>query len=655
MTRFQKLSIVTLCSAVALVTIGAVVRATGSGMGCPDWPRCGGSWIPPLEGAALIEYSHRLTAAVVGVLVFALAVTAWAKFRRAGTIFWPSFLAFLAVVFQGGLGRFVVEHNLRSELVALHFATALTLLALLAVVTVNSIRPQGGRFTGLARVSLLTAAAVATVLMLGSVVTQARAALVFPDWPLFEGRLFPDQASGREWLQYAHRLSALLLGVVLGYLAFRASKEAKENRVLVSFAHTAFALWIFQVGAGAANIFTRLAPWAVVVHVAFGALLWVCVVLLAAWSYRAGVSREPAPEEEAKADLDSPEGRKGGLGRRVRAYVGLTKPRIIELLLITTVPAMFLASARYGGRPSPILVLATLVGGWMTAGAANAINCYYDRDIDERMERTSGRPLPRREIEPVRALAFGVLLGAAGVAWLLITVNLASAALAASAILFYVFVYTLWLKRTTPSNIVIGGAAGAFPPLVGWAAVTGTLHVEAFVLFAIIFYWTPPHFWALALRYRRDYSEAGVPMLPVVSGAGETTRRIVLYTAALIGVSILLFPIARMGVLYLAAALSLGLALFLYAVRLRRSEGPVRAMEMFRVSILYLALLFVAVAVDRLLLLPPAPQILCRAALIGGWGVFLVSQALILLRRPRLGDQEQRHARRRLRDEPKVV
>ncbi|HEY0486585.1 MAG TPA: heme o synthase [Mycobacteriales bacterium] len=283
----------------------------------------------------------------------------------------------------------------------------------------------------------------------------------------------------------------------------------------------------------------------------------------------------------------------------LRAYVALTKPRIIELLLVTTVPAMFLAAA---GLPSLWTVAATLVGGTLAAGSANALNCYVDRDIDQLMKRTSNRPLPQHSVPPRSALVFGVVLGAVSVALLWASTNLLAAALALVAILFYVVVYTMWLKRRTPQNIVWGGAAGCMPVLIGWAAVTGSVSWQAWVLFAVVFFWTPPHFWALAMRFRDDYAAAGVPMLPVVASPRRVAFEIVLYSWAMVVTSLLLWP--AMSWVYGATAVLTG-AWFLYeAHRLYnrvRSGGELNPMRLFHVSISYLTLLFVAVAVDALL------------------------------------------------------
>jgi protoheme IX farnesyltransferase len=283
---------------------------------------------------------------------------------------------------------------------------------------------------------------------------------------------------------------------------------------------------------------------------------------------------------------------------RASAYLALTKPRIIELLLVTTVPTMVVAAQ---GLPPAWLVLATLAGGTLAAGGANAINMYVDRDIDKIMQRTRNRPLVTGEIEPAHALVFAVVLEVAAFVLLWSLVNPLSAVLAVSATLFYVFIYTLWLKRTSTNNIVIGGAAGAVPVLVGWSAVTGGLGLAPLVLFAIIFVWTPPHFWALAIRYREDYAAAEVPMLPAVASMDETARQIELYTVALVAATVMFAPVADMGLLYVAAALVLGGVFLLQAVQLRRDPTPKRAMRLFGWSISYVTLLFSAMALDQLL------------------------------------------------------
>ena len=292
----------------------------------------------------------------------------------------------------------------------------------------------------------------------------------------------------------------------------------------------------------------------------------------------------------------------------IRAYIALTKPRIIELLLVTTVPAMVLATRWVPGLDWGEwgrLVAWTLIGGTLAAGSANAINCYLDRDIDGLMTRTRRRPLPAHQVEPERAVVFGIVLGVISFVVMAWFVNLLAAFLTLLAIGFYVVVYTMLLKRSTTQNIVIGGAAGALPPVIGWAAVTGDVGAPALILFALVFYWTPPHFWALSLRIRKDYAAAGVPMLPVVRGIPETTRQIALYTLLMVAISLILWPVARMGPLYLGAAVGLGAVFIWQAYGLWRrgasEEASTKgAIKLYKYSISYLSLLFLAVAVDAL-------------------------------------------------------
>ncbi len=283
---------------------------------------------------------------------------------------------------------------------------------------------------------------------------------------------------------------------------------------------------------------------------------------------------------------------------KVAAYVALTKPRIIELLLVTTVPAMVVAER---GLPSGWLILATLIGGTLSAGGANAVNMYVDRDIDRIMERTQDRPIVTGEVSPRAALVFAICLEIVAFVWLSVLVNLLSAVLALAACLFYVFVYTLWLKRRSVQNIVIGGAAGAAPVLIGWAAVADEITLAGVVLFGVVFLWTPPHFWALALRYRDDYAAASVPMLPVVASVSETGVRIVRYSVALWALTAVFGVVGGMGLVYHATAAALGAAFTVLSVRLWRSGTTDGAMRVFSFSITYLTLLFAVIVVDELL------------------------------------------------------
>jgi len=315
------------------------------------------------------------------------------------------------------------------------------------------------------------------------------------------------------------------------------------------------------------------------------------------------VTAAPARSAEPSAPGTRRAARWRSTGRLLSGYLALTKPRIVELLLVTTIPTMILAQR---GLPPLGLVLTTLVGGTLSAGAANTLNCYLDRDIDQLMHRTQRRPLATGAITPAAALVFGLVLCAASVLWLGVLVNWLSAALSFAAVAFYVCVYTMLLKRRTPQNIVWGGAAGCMPVLIGWSAVTDAVQWPALVLFFVIFFWTPPHYWPLSMRFRDDYAAAGVPMLPVVAADVAVAQQVVAYSWAMVATSLALVPVADMGAVYLVGAVAAG-ALFVWEAhrllqraRAGASAAALRPMRLFHFSITYLSVLFVAVAVDPL-------------------------------------------------------
>jgi heme o synthase len=595
-TRFQRLAFLTTAATFALITVGGLVRATDSGLGCPDWPRCFGRLTPPPELHAWIEHSHRLVAALVIVLVGLLAVAAW-RGRHPATVRWAAAGAVLMVLSQALLGAAVVWAKLEAESVTLHLATALALLALLEFVAFRARWPAGDRAAhagpgrGVLRLAVATAAVTYLQMLAGSTVTGHDAGLAFPDFPLMNGSLVPDLALTTARLQLLHRALAALVVALVAVTWWRARRDERRHPTVTRLAGYAAGLVVVQVALGAANVWDRLSALSVVPHLAVGSALWGVTVALVLHADRFAGTPERDPAEPEPGPARSARQAAG-------AYLALTKPRIIELLLVTTVPAMFIAAR---GVPPPWLVVATLLGGSLSAGSANVINCYLDRDIDQVMRRTARRPLPAHQVEPLDALRFGVVLGVAGFVWLWLTVNLLAAALATAAILFYVFVYTLGLKRRSTQNIVIGGAAGAVPVLVGWAAVRGRVELPALVLFAIVFYWTPPHFWALSLRFQQDYAAARVPMLPVVRGPRETSHQILYYTLLLVAVTLLLYPAGRMGLVYLTAALVLGGMFVWRAAQLWRDTSGGRAIRLFSFSNRYLALLFAAMALDALL------------------------------------------------------
>jgi protoheme IX farnesyltransferase len=606
---------VTVAATLVLVTIGVIVRATDSGLACPHWPGCfEGQFLPTLDAGyqVWLEWIHRSVAVVIGLLILGLAALTLIDHRDRRSLVIGSLGAVALVGFQAWLGRETVASGNSGETVTAHLAAAMALEALLVFLLVRSMYPArlpargaSQRFTLLA---VLGAVSIYALLLFGSNVTATDAALVFPDWPLMGGSAFPpltDMTSAH----ILHRWVAVVVGLVVAAVWVVAWRTQRSSRPAFVLATTAAVLYPIQALVGGLQVLTRLDAWTQTLHVALGAVIWAAMVGLVFVAY---YSARTAPVAGADADAigGRPDDANTTLRETVTAYIALTKPRIIELLLVTTIPAMVLAAREVPGIGVPSwtwLAVWTLICGTLAAGSANAINQYLERDIDELMTRTRRRPLPAHRVEPERALLFGIALGLISLVLMAWFVNLVAAFLTLLAIAFYVVVYTMLLKRSTTQNIVIGGAAGALPPVIGWAAVTGSVALPALLLFAIVFYWTPPHFWALSLRIRRDYEAAHVPMLPVVRGIPETTRQIGLYTILLVSISLVFFAVAHMGVIYLAAAVALG-AMFLWQsyrlwqVGTSEEMSTAGAIRLYKFSISYLTLLFAAIALDALVI-----------------------------------------------------
>ena len=585
--------------AFGLIVLGGVVRITGSGMGCGDhWPRCNGEWFPPLDLPTMIEIGHRWAAALVSLVVLGMTAVAWRHHRRDRSVRDPATLASLILVVQVLLGAVTVKLALPPWVVITHFANAMFLLAVLIVTALRArppaaaVPPVGGapafrkhRLHGL----VLSVAGLGTVVILfGAQVANFDAGLLCLGLPLCHGTLLPPQAP-LAWLHWAHRVLAFLfLALVLALVVGTYRSVDLTGTPLRRWVLVVLGITLAQIGVGAVMVLQLLPAEYRAAHLLVGTALWVTLVVLVFHS-----NRTSAPEPGASSQKSE---RQPTLAADL---ITLTKPRIISLLLVTTVAPMFITPE---GVPQASLVFWVVVGGYLMAGGANAINMWFDRDIDDKMSRTRLRPIPAGRISAPAGLAFGIGLGllAFAVFWFLATPL--SAWLALSGLLFYVFIYTIWLKRSSPQNIVIGGAAGAFPPLVGWTAVTGQLDLAAVYLFAIIFYWTPPHFWALALIKKTEYARAGVPMLPVVHGERRTKFEMLAYTLILLPLTIMPAFFGALGMFYGVAALLLGLRFLWYCVRLlRESVSTPIAWQMYRYSLLYLALLFVAMGVDRAL------------------------------------------------------
>jgi protoheme IX farnesyltransferase len=577
--RYRALVYASLVASFLVVVWGGVVRVTGSGLGCPDWPLCHGQFLPSLDPSTRIEWFHRFLAIAGGVTVAAVVLWSLIVYRADRRILSLAIIAAILYPLQAVLGAITVILELPPEWVTVHLANAELLLATLTILAVVVRWPTIARASTAGWTWLALAAAVGTfVLMLsGAYVRGADATTACLGWPLCGDPAFPTL--GAPAIAMAHRIVAAAVGVLVIAACIEAWRHRRDAPGLGPLAIATGVIFIAQIAIGAANPLTQFSPWALGAHPAIASLLWCSVVGLAAVAWR-------------------PASRQGAL---VRDLIALTKPAIMSLLLLTALGGMFLAER---GVPPFGLLAATLIGGAAASGGAASLNHYFDRDIDERMRRTRKRPLPAHRVSTSVAIWWGIALNVVAFIVLAVFANLLAALLALGGTVFYILVYTIWLKRSTAQNIVIGGAAGAIPPLVGWAAITGSLDLAAWLLFAIIFFWTPAHFWALALLIRDDYERAGVPMLPVVRGDEATAWNILAYAASLLPLTLLLFLIGGLGYVYLAAAIILGALFIGYAFRLLRS-GTVRRRAMARsvylYSLLYLALLFVAIMVDSTL------------------------------------------------------
>lgn len=591
---FRLLSAATALVTFLLIVLGSTVRVTGSGLGCPDWPLCHGQIIPPIEIHTLIEYSHRLVTTLVTLGVLSTAAVATIKYRANKGIWLGSLLAILLLVVQIVLGGITVLFELPPTVVAIHLGNAMLLFA--STLTVAALAWRSGTVSDIQKIRspsfnlvIVSAIAVFVLILSGSVVVGTGASSACSSWPLCGENFLPA-----DWMQVihmAHRVLAAAAGLLVLYTFFLASNSG--NRTVAIVGLVGGILFLAQVLVGALNVWFQFPPLLAALHVAFAAAVWGSIVILAICVY-------PIQPEAVQAGDVPPTQAKKSLRASAGDYFALTKPWIVALLITTTFGAMLIAAR---GLPPLSILFLTLFGGVCAAGGANALNSYIDRDIDKVMGRTSRRPLPNGRIAPRRALIFALTLCAFSVAILGFGVNWLAATLSTIGIIYYAFIYTVLLKRATPQNIVIGGAAGAIPPLVGWAAVTDQLSLLSLYLFAIILLWTPPHTWALMLMVEKDYRRVGIPMLPAAWGELETRRHIILYSIMLVIVTVMPFTFGGAGVLYLLGAVALGAYFLFLAYQLwRASDAPKPiALKLYRFSNAYLALLFLALVLDAVM------------------------------------------------------
>jgi protoheme IX farnesyltransferase len=538
-------------------------------------------------------YSELLLAPTAALILIA-ALAAWRSYRQTAWIRTPLFISLAVLLVQAGLigARFAPASETVGTVTA-YLSSVMLVHALVLTATVVAFRARMERVprmrfdTPFARLVLIMMLFTFLTLVSGAFVTVSGAAAVCAGFPLCNGWSLPRDPY--EWIQIFHRLTVGAAGLLMFTLFFRAWRTQRYQTPTLVLATVAAILFFAQGVIGAVIARGEAAVSAVALHVATGAAVWAVSIVLVV---HMGLE-DRIPEAEA---LDACA--RGSWRARAKDFLTLTKPIIVLLLLATTLTGMIVGAKAF---PPLAAMFWTLLGGALAAGGSGAINQYIDREVDARMKRTARRPLAAGRMTPAEGLAFGVGMCLVSFYLLAVFVNLLAALLSVAGMFYYVWLYSIVLKKSTVQNIVIGGGAGAIPPLVGWAAATGSLTLPALLLFVIIFFWTPPHFWALALLRARDYEQGGIPMLPVVKGELETRRQILIYTLELVGITLLAPVVGLAGMVYLFGAILLGVWLAWCAWKLWREYSPKLAFKMYRYSSMYLLFLFILLAVDALL------------------------------------------------------
>jgi protoheme IX farnesyltransferase len=585
---FRKLLLATSALIYLLIVLGIILRVTGLGSTCQDWPVCSGSILPQVGSPAFIPQLHRLVAFAAGLLLLFASITAWNRYRQIRWVFRPLVAALTLSIVQMILGGVLVNMEGDPPLVALHLGLALSVQALVIIPTVigfaHSKSPVLEFKSSFSRLSLWALVAVLLLIISGTWVAASGAAAECPGWPLCGESLLPDSTPG--WINLLHRFITLQASLLVFAIVVHAWRtQWKRTAVLVSTTAVGI-LFLSQALMGAFVVEENYPAYLLGLHVATAAAVWGMLVV----QFTVAGSTSGIIEKEGRGPRT--------FGSIARDFLMLTKPVVVALLLVTTFAGMVLGGEAW---PSLRLVFWTLLGGALAAGGSGAINQYIDRFDDEKMQRTARRPIPSGRLTPGEGLAFGVAATLISFFLMVVFVNFLAALLTLAGMIYYVVLYSLILKKATVQNIVIGGGAGAIPPLVGWAAVTGSLNVPSLFLFAVVFMWTPPHFWALALVRRNDYARAGVPMLPVVRGEKETRWQIFLYTVELVALTLVLPIFGMGGGIYFVSAAVLGGGLLFTAWKVWQGEGNKIAWKMYRHSSMYLAFLFLALMVDALL------------------------------------------------------
>ena len=590
--NFRYLLLSTAIITFLLIVIGIVLRVTGTGSTCPDWPMCYGDWRAPVSTTMLIPYLHRAVAMLSGIFLVVAAVWAIWRYRKLNYVFRPLLIALFLMTAQFTLGLVIVKMDSSPIITASHLGLSLLVEALILVSLVASIQSRHKEIrlnfkSAFSRLSLGAFGATFAVLVSGAFVAASGASAACSGWPLCSGAVIPVDTLG--WINMGHRLVSGLAAFLIVWLVIQAWRTQRSQTAILVSTTAAGVLMVAQVLMGAFETAQGYPIHLLGLHIATAVGVWSALVIQ---TMLTGIAARTNADEQQEAQ--SFQARSGFF----RDFLMLTKPIVVVLLLVTTFAGMVVGAE---ALPPVGLLFWTLLGGFLAAGGSGAINQYIDRYDDGKMQRTSNRPLPSGRLTPAEGLAFGVGIALASFYLMVVFVNFLAAVLTLAGIIYYVLIYSLILKKATVHNIVIGGGAGAIPPLVGWAAATGSLNIPALFLFAVVFMWTPPHFWALALVRKNDYARAGVPMMPVVRGERETRWQIFLYTIELIALSLILPVFGLGGGIYFVAAGVLGGALLYSAFKVWRGTGNKGAWKMYRHSSMYLAFLFLALMVDALI------------------------------------------------------
>lgn len=586
-----QISVIALIWAIGVVTLGAVVSVTDSARECSGWPLCNGQLSPASDVNGALIFAHRAGSLAIVLLSTAFVAVSSLRLRSEVAVARLAASVFVIILAQAVIGGFAVVQDLPTAVVTAHLVLALAVIAALTVSVVvvwQRMSPNAAaapasslalppRYSGYLRAMGLV---LLMALISGSIVGSPAELTGCSDAGQCVDQVRSGFSSAGGFLSF-HYIAGLLGVATAGAFLYEAQRDRALNSLARKVALLAGWALAFAIILGAILAFAPVEGAWLAVPLALASLSWMAVVGLFTTGYL-------APREQTATQTP--------LKETLRDFARVTKPGIMLLLEVTTLGAMLIAAQ---GWPSLELILLTLLGGALASGGASALNCYYDRDIDGLMARTRKRPIPIGSLTSDQVRAFGLVLSVLAVTELAWFVNPLTGALALGGNLFYVLVYTRKLKRTTPQNIVIGGAAGSFPPLVGWAAVTGSLSLGALLIAAIIFYWTPPHFWSLALLKANDYRRAGIPMLPVTHGEHETRRRILLYSLLLVAVTLLMVPAGVVGWVYGATAAVLGGWFVIMALRMFREDTSRLAWPLFKYSNYYLAALLAAMAIDH--------------------------------------------------------